>query len=352
MLGESRKVAIIGTSRDSLQLAPWDDPTWTFWAHSSAVNVIPEGTASVLIDTHPRECFTEGRKNGFEHYYKWLQKQTTPILMQDAYPDIPAAVKFPRVRVKQGFNPTPQNPLHFGSQAASMVALAIYLGAKQIGFWGVEYAEGSEYARQRAHTLLWIGMAMGKDIAITVPPNSRLLVNNDGDYGYESHDTEEKRTALKQEYLGARNKSFDPAKLLPVTPENQGAVRLLREEKQPEWKKAVAEFGPEDKIPLELLAMEERQREQYRRATGLSDVEGLPRGGAAPEGIAGTAGGTAAGWHAHDATDRGAQGQGDGLVQPGRDALSAGPDRPATVSARRVPKGRATVGRARRATRH
>ncbi|HYE88049.1 MAG TPA: hypothetical protein VEA16_16920 [Vicinamibacterales bacterium] len=351
MLGEDKKVAIIGTSRDSLQLAPWDDPSWAFWVHSSAAKVIGEfgGRADVLIDTHPPACFTEGRKNGFEHYYKWLQKQTTPILMQQAWPEIPAAIKFPRIRVKQGFNPSPQNPLHFGSQAASMTALAIYLGAKQIGFWGIEYADGTEYEDQRAHTLLWIGIAIGKGIAVTVAPNSQLLVNRLGDYGYDSHDTEEKRQALKEKFLKTRNQRFDPSKLQPVTDENRDAVRALRAEKQPDWAAATKDFGPEERIPQELLDMEARQRELARRVTGLPVVEGLPPGGSARAEDAGAPPGR--GPVIGPFVGRDGAGGGDGLVQSGRDAVPARPDRRAHVPHRRQSTRRRAVGRTRGAAR-
>ena len=339
LLGPDKKVAIIGTSAESLQLAPWDDPSWVFWVHSSAGKIVEAfGQADVFIDIHPPACFQETRKNGFDNYYKWLQALTTPILMQQAWPEIPAAIKFPNLRIKQ------QWPYHFGSQAAAMVGLAMYLGAKEIGFWGVDYTHDSEYARQRAHTLLWIGMAIGRGIRIVMPPNAKLLTNRDGDYGYESHDTQEKRDALKKEFMKARNANFDAAKLQAVTPENAAAVRALRAEKQPEWAKAVAGFGPEEQIPQALLDMEARQREFAGCIPGLPTAEGLPRTGGASVQATADAGPVVGSF-----VGRSAEGEGHGLVQPGGDVVSAQPHRRKHVSHRRQSRRRTVVGRVRRA---
>jgi hypothetical protein len=147
---------------------------------------------------------------------------------------------------------------------AELVGMACYLGVKELGFWGIEYAHDSEYKRQRAHTLLWIGIAIGRGVRIVAPPNCTLLMNADGDYGYESHDTQEKRDALKQEFLKVRNATFDAANLQPVTAENEAAVRALRAEKQPAWAEAVKRFGPDEQIPAGLLAMEAHERELVR----------------------------------------------------------------------------------------
>lgn len=320
LLGEHKKVAIIGTSSESLQLAPWDDPSWVFWVHTSAGKVIEDfGAADVFLDIHPPECFKETRKNGFLDYYKWLQGLTTPVLMQQVYPEIPASIKFPRARIKQ------QWPYDFGSQAAAAIGLAMYLGAKEIGFWGVEYKVGADYERQRAHTLLWVGLAMGCGIRVITPHNSELLKNPDGDYGYESHDTEEKRQALKEAYRKVRNADFDASKLLPVTPENEAAVRALRARKQPKWAEAVADFGAEEAIPQELLELEERQRAHVRRLAHVYAAQGLSRHYPGPEDAERPSGGSVQG-----GVGGGESGvppaPSDGLVQPCSDPVPVGAD--------------------------
>ena len=252
------RVAIIGTASNTLQYAPWDDPSWTFWAHASAVNKIPAGRADLLIDTHPPHCFMESRKNGFRDYYDWLKRQTTPIVMQQVYPEIPASRRFPIEKIKQLY------PYKFGSQAAMLVALALYYGVKDIGFWGVEYA-GAEYVTQRAMTTFWVGLAIGQGVKITLAPGCELLTSPGGDYAYETHSTPEKYEELKKLFAEQHKRpAFAPGGLKPlVTPDDFAEAARTRAEKDPVWAKEAARMAHET-IPQDILDQEAREAADVR----------------------------------------------------------------------------------------
>ncbi len=267
--GQTRKIGIIGTSRDTLPLAPWDDPSWEFWAHTSAYHMIPLQRADVLFDLHPKHCWTEGRKNGFDDYYRFLKGNTTPIYMQEQQTEIPASVRFPREKIKQQWD------YEFGSQTAEMVGLALYQGVTHLGFWGVEYSD-FEYTNLRGNTVLWVGIAIGQGVQIVQPKNSRLLKNAHitihgtphvsmelvGDYGYDTH-TPERYAAYKEQYRNARTKVFMPkTPLQPVLTAEDEAKALDTRMKEAAWREAIETFTAEDEMPKELLEMEQRQRER------------------------------------------------------------------------------------------
>ena len=259
--GSARKVAILG-SGTSLQWAPIDDPSWEIWAHASIIQKIPLGTASVLIDLHPPHCFQEARKNAFKDYYGWLKTQTTPIYMQEKYPEIPASIRFPRERIKTEW---PNVPV--GSQTAWMIGLALMQGVTHLGFWGTHYAHESEYKAQRANTERWVGIAEGRGVIIVCPTDNPLCHEPAEDYAYESHNTPEKYAQKKVEFAETLNRTrFAAAGLVPCdTPEQLEAARILRRVKDPAWAAEIDQIHGEE-IPEALIALERKQREDAEQS--------------------------------------------------------------------------------------
>ncbi len=299
----TRKVAIIGSSQPGLDFAPWDDPTWEFWVHSSVVNKCPKDRADLLIDTHPPHCFKEGRKNGFEDYYDFLKRSRIPVLMDNVYPEIPASVRYPVEQIKQ------QWPYEFGSLVAKLTALAMLQGVTHLGYWGVEYRD-MEYVDQRPNTVLWIGIAIGHGVQIVLPTCSTLLKNMQldfpaemagkittspcGDYAFDTHKTVEQYEALKLRFRAARAHQFNAATLVDVTTDEEVAAARAKRLENKAWAKVVASFTVEDKMPPELIAMEDRQRADYDRDVAVRACEiraglaGAVRGDhAGPESVAG-----------------------------------------------------------------
>jgi len=55
------------------------------------------------------------------------------------------------------------------------IALAIYLGFKEIQVWGVDMSMGTEYEAQRPSCEFWAGVAAGMGIKFLVPAQADLL---------------------------------------------------------------------------------------------------------------------------------------------------------------------------------
>lgn len=267
--GNLRKVGILGANLASLQFAPYEDPSWELWAHASIVNKIPKGAATCFVDLHPPHCFKEARKNGFKDYYGWLKKQTTPIWMQETYPDIPASMRFPLERIRTEW---PQTPI--ASQTGYLIALALMQGVTHLGFWGTHYAHESEYRAQRANTERWIGIAEGRGVVIVSPQDNPLCHEPRELYAYETHSTVEKYEALKLAQAKAIERvAFSSERLVPVdTPEQEAAALALRREKDPEWAREIDKIPATELIPQGLLDMEQRQRDKAAAAVATRDL--------------------------------------------------------------------------------
>lgn len=227
--GRMRKVALLGGVKDTLRHAPWDDPSWELWAHSS---IPPRALRRVdrFFDLHPPHCFQEQVKCGRLNYYDWLKGLRTPVYMQAAYPEIPASVRYPRERVQAEWPLVP-----FGSQAAWMIALALMEGVTHLGLFGVHYAFHTEYEEQRANCELWVGVALGRGVQMVIPEGCPVAREPTALYGYESH-TPEQYAARKAVFKAAAQArmaahaptrpGFDPSRLRPAPEDIQQARRV------------------------------------------------------------------------------------------------------------------------------
>ena len=178
----TKKVAIVGCTLSN-RFAPWADPSWTILSHASARNYC-QREPDWWFDLHPPACF-KARKHWAKNYYAWLQHQTTPIFMQDAYPAIPGAVKYPKERILSEFRP------YFTNHVAWMIALAMTEGVTHIGIYGCQYKAESEYGVQRESCVYWLGRFEGAGGTVLLPPvENNLLTTPKELYGYESHDAE------------------------------------------------------------------------------------------------------------------------------------------------------------------
>lgn len=67
------------------------------------------------------------------------------------------------------------------------LALALHLGATEIGLWGVHMTTEREHLRERAGVLYFIGLAHGRGVRITIPPGCPLLMSHweAGRYGVD-----------------------------------------------------------------------------------------------------------------------------------------------------------------------
>jgi hypothetical protein len=217
MVGVTKKIALIGTA-PTIHFAPWEDRSWTIWAHASAGKQCRR--VDRYFDLHPEHCYTERRKNGFQNYYGWLQKQTTPVYMQETVAAIPASVRYPFERIRAEF------PYPVGSIGGWMVLLALTEGVTHLGLFGVHYQHETEYAEQRTNFEFLVGLAAGRGVQLVIPRVSRVkgvcgnpLVSEPALlYGYETHTPElyAARKAKRAAYKASKATAFDPSKLRPA----------------------------------------------------------------------------------------------------------------------------------------
>jgi hypothetical protein len=123
-------------------------------------------------------------------HYDWLQRpHDIPIYMQEQYEDVPASVRYPFDDIVKTLLPNiwrdtghgTKQIVHFTSSTAYAIALALYMGAKQIELHGIEMTSDTEYTRQRDGVTFWLGVAVGRGVNVVI--HSPLFMT-DKLYGY------------------------------------------------------------------------------------------------------------------------------------------------------------------------
>jgi hypothetical protein len=159
----TRKLAIVGSHPATRDLAPWDDPTFDIWLFNESAqkpSVYKRWTA--LLQIHSEKVYASLTNWVNKDHWEWLQQDHGPdkkIYMQDVDPRVPNSVKYPLDDV---LSMVPYRYLR--SSPAMSLALAIYLGYKEIWLYGSELSSGTEYAYQAINYAFWIGFAHGRGI--------------------------------------------------------------------------------------------------------------------------------------------------------------------------------------------
>lgn len=177
MLGNYRRVAVVGLAPTTHDDAPFDDPTWEKWGLPWDERSWP--FLDRCFEIHPLELLREKEAMRPTYYEGRLRNLDVPLYMQEAYPDIPNAIEYPVNKVIQSLRMD-----YFNSSIAYILALAIAEEVDKVGIWGVDMAdlEGepgdpsyiSEFSYQRPNMEYLIGFAKGKGIDLYIPPESPL----------------------------------------------------------------------------------------------------------------------------------------------------------------------------------
>lgn len=170
------KVAIVGYASSSKDLAPFDDESWEIWGLNDLYLDIPRYNR--WFQQHDEDIM-RSRDRRDPNHWEWLKKCKAPIYMQKAHPEIPSSVTYPLRQVVEKFKLR-----YFTNSIAYMIALAMYEGASEIGVYGVDMLQDSEYAGQRACCEAWLGLASGMGIIVHLPRESALMKTNFW-YGYQ-----------------------------------------------------------------------------------------------------------------------------------------------------------------------
>lgn len=235
------QIALIGTT-NSLIRAPYDDPEWLIVSHACGHLKVPR--ADLYMELHTPAVRNQS-KTWDSQYQSWLQGhgRTTPIMLQEACPDIPLSQTFPRHAIEtwahqKGWLPAADSPdamrPYFTSTVSWMLAWALWSGATRIGLWGINFSQTQEYRVQRPCAEYWIGLARGSGVRVDIATTSPLCKSRHV-YGYDGP-----RRDL------ARDLPYPPKRIMVVQPGMD----------QPE-------LPPLAPIPPEIQAMIDEEQDTY-----------------------------------------------------------------------------------------
>ena len=213
---KKKKLAIVGfaLSRDQ---APFSDPEFEIWTVNNLYRFVPRQDA--IFEMHTREQIDAEMVHGVDNktYIEELREMKIPVYMQEAYPDVPPAVKYPLEEMIKEFGvprkkdgETPD--AYFTNSISFMLALGIYKGFEEIHVYGVDMAVGTEYNEQRPSCEYYIGIAKGRGIKIYLPLESDLLKTR-FTYGYDEQreDAWVKKMQTTYDHLVKQKLSSDKA---------------------------------------------------------------------------------------------------------------------------------------------
>lgn len=174
------KVAVIGLSPATHDLAPWEDESWEKWGlpwdewgWARLDRAFEMHDMRLLVSRHSR------RKPG---YFDRLREMPS-LYMQESYASIEGAKAYPFDEVAKTIG-----AYYFNSSIAYALALAIHEGAEEIGVWGVDMKGEDEYGYQRPNMEYLIGLARGRGIKVHVPDESPLCKFNGQGIKFYSHE--------------------------------------------------------------------------------------------------------------------------------------------------------------------
>ncbi len=171
-----QKIAIVGGHRRTKLLAPFEDSDWDIWSLSPR-NEREFPRHDVWFELHSR---AELERLNIQVYIEWL-KMLPLVYMQNAEPDIPGSVAYPKDAMVARFGSQ-----FFTSSIAWMLALAIARLPPAIGVWGVDGATHDEYHRERPGIVHFIELARVLGIEVIIPEGCKLLQPGVL-YGYETN---------------------------------------------------------------------------------------------------------------------------------------------------------------------
>ena len=180
------KVAIVGfTGHRGEAFGRGDD--WEVWGINELHRHHDINLFARWFEIHDRGDFEnkgEGHPGDPQHL-EAMGKFQIPVYMHKHWDDIPASVPFPRDEIIAWHNEQGNKGDYQTSSISWEVALALMLGAEEIGIFGVDMANNIEYAQQRPCLEYWIGVAGRMTGRPVVLPETCDLMTAFGQYGFK-----------------------------------------------------------------------------------------------------------------------------------------------------------------------
>ena len=197
-----KTVAIVGSHRETRELAPWDDPNVEIWAFNEAYSQKIHGDdgepyqwckrADVVFQLHDPVVYQSVNNRSDRHHWEWLQAEHENLRIYMQYHDdlIPNSVKLQMdelqgllVRFRQGVDLQPRS--YFTSSIAIAIALAVLQNYEHILIYGVNMGSETEYHFQRECVTFWLGYALGAGLKVDMVSGDDIF--DRPVYGYEGY---------------------------------------------------------------------------------------------------------------------------------------------------------------------
>lgn len=166
---QNPSVNIVGFA-PSWEETPWDNGS-ELWGMNALHKMAPDKNWSRWYQLHDID---EHHKLDREEHIGWLRESNLPIIMWPEHvekygAELPNAVPYPRDEIVKMFGE------YFTNTVSWMIAQALYEGRKDVGVYGVDMAQDSEYGHQRPSCEYFIGWARGMGVDVRIPATSDLL---------------------------------------------------------------------------------------------------------------------------------------------------------------------------------
>ena len=149
---------------------PWDDDGER-WGMNALHKIAPDKPFDRWYQLHDID---EHHKEDRAEHIGWLRGSKLPIIMWPEHiekygKEIPNAVAYPKDEVIAMFGK------YFTNTVSWMVAHALFEDRENIGVYGVDMAQDSEYGNQRPSCEYFVGWARGMGKTVFIPATSDLL---------------------------------------------------------------------------------------------------------------------------------------------------------------------------------
>lgn len=138
-----------------------------------------------------------------EKIVKRVNELKVPFMAARKVPQIPTSVAYPLGKIRKRFGAD-----YFTNSVDYMIAYALYVGMKEINFYGINMEVGSEYIWQKPGIEFWIGYAKGLGVKVNFFGNHcLLLLTRSGKlYGYWTKQTSARLLIKELEQLSRDKK--------------------------------------------------------------------------------------------------------------------------------------------------
>jgi len=167
------KIAIVGGSPTTRDMAPYGDASWQIWGMQNRLSQYKR--IDLAFEVHSKSHFPPGE------YDKYMELYGTQINGLREVNKLVCAMNYPyedAIAIRGRW--TLQGAVSY------MMAYAILENADEIALYGVDLVDNHEYITQRPHVEGWIGFAEGRGIRVSWPKESALC-SYPYKYGLELH---------------------------------------------------------------------------------------------------------------------------------------------------------------------